>query len=719
MIEPNEFSLLRRAGWIFLIFLAIGLLVALSRVGITPDIAYWNEVGIPLLAAQVLAALVLALGVEVGWRALRRPRDQRWFEWLLPLFLWLLAAGIWLAEPMRHTYSHPRPSPPYYEYYPMRDSSFYDLSAQYVLIGQGINNDQLTEKPVYMFFLALLHALGGQSIYVVSGLQVLVLAWFPVFLYFLGRRLHHRSTGVFVAGLGIFKERNAIAASVDVQTVHVKMLLTESLTALLLAIVVWWAVRWLQGHRRPVSDVVWLGGLLGVAFLLRTNALILLLLFVGVLWIVGRKIERRRTTVFLLIGFLAFVSPWMTLNRDEQGRTALQLKIEGVLDRYRFQREEPGSSQGPARRVQEISLGGRSSKAALSMRSVAAPDSLSIDSALHFVPAHFLHNQIGALFVLPVSLRIHSLKKMVDQPLWELTWAGELSVENALLLFFNLGVLSLGLASAWQRWKIVGLIPALVEIVYYLSNALARTSGARYLVPVDWVVYFYFGLGVFQALEMMLKRTRLGPLSQTALEQELGAGHQDERRFAWLKPAGIFLVIGGTMALLGWLPDRYPRLTRPEAFRAVQERAPAWQLGWSSREFLQFRAQPEAVVLRGRLLYPRSLAANKGLCSRCSVFDAAFGDRSYARLSFIVLGPISAGVVVAPLEDVRAEIRRVNLAAGPDVWVIGCREQVDVVGAQRGFYPLVRALAVIVEHDDQRPTILKPADQPLTCQSSD
>ena len=33
---------------------------------------------------------------------------------------------------------------------------------------------------------------------------------------------------------------------------------------------------------------------------------------------------------------------------------------------------------------------------------------------------------------------------------------------------------------------------------YYLSNALGRTSGSRYLVPTDWVVLFYFGVGLVQ-----------------------------------------------------------------------------------------------------------------------------------------------------------------------------------------------------------------------------
>ena len=36
-----------------------------------------------------------------------------------------------------------------------------------------------------------------------------------------------------------------------------------------------------------------------------------------------------------------------------------------------------------------------------------------------------------------------------------------------------------------------------IFIFYNISNALARTSGGRYLVPMDWIISLYFLLGVF------------------------------------------------------------------------------------------------------------------------------------------------------------------------------------------------------------------------------
>src|SRR4030095_1531448 len=35
---------------------------------------------------------------------------------------------------------------------------------------------------------------------------------------------------------------------------------------------------------------------------------------------------------------------------------------------------------------------------------------------------------------------------------------------------------------------------------YNISNGFARTSGGRYIVPIDWIVILYFLIGVFQVI---------------------------------------------------------------------------------------------------------------------------------------------------------------------------------------------------------------------------
>ena len=92
----------------------------------------------------------------------------------------------------------------------------------------------------------------------------------------------------------------------------------------------------------------------------------------------------------------------------------------------------------------------------------------------------------------------------------------------------------LGIASAWHSSRLAGLVPLTFLIAYDLSNALARTSGSRYLVPTDWVLLFYFALGIIQICRWIgvFLRNPLEPpleyqvrcLSPCALVADVGEG---------------------------------------------------------------------------------------------------------------------------------------------------------------------------------------------------
>lgn len=55
--------LLISAAIFLLVLLFVWIFIALTRIGITPDYAYWNEAGVPLLAVQILAALLVSVGL--------------------------------------------------------------------------------------------------------------------------------------------------------------------------------------------------------------------------------------------------------------------------------------------------------------------------------------------------------------------------------------------------------------------------------------------------------------------------------------------------------------------------------------------------------------------------------------------------------------------------------------------------------------------------------
>lgn len=705
--------------------------IAVTGVGITPDIAFWNEAGVPLLGQQILFSLIIGAGLGAVFSHLvhtNHPLAQKRIgnillvDVFLFFALWGVAAGIWLAEPQPQSFNAPRPSPPTYEYYPYSDSTSYDLGAQYALIGQGLNNNTLADKPLYQFFLMLLHLVGGQSMRVVSALQVLVLALFPVTLYAIGKRVYGRGLGIFVALLAIFKERNSIAAALDIQVSHVKLLMTELPTALLLSVAALLLFQWMtRSSTRTGSLPIWVGGVIGAAFLTRSNALTILPLALLLPVLAGGEIWRRRMAPALsvLLGFLLFVSPWLLTNRGPDGRTAIQVKLEQILDRYQeflpggFREEFPSPRRAAMTQLAALYLPLESRFVPLTARPVPSDASAEAMAALEFVPAHFFHNQIAAVFILPTTWSFKSLAETVASPLWEKDWSGALTFENATMLFVNLSLLALGLGSAYRRWRAAGLIPAFIEILYYFSNALARTSGSRYLVPADWVIYFYYALGLFQLIEWLLNLTAR-PGRVMLLETESIVTVRGTRVAAFFSAAVLFCM-GMSLPLPSFVvPQRYPSLNRAETYKAFQEQVSLSELGFDRQEIRNFIRHPDAVVLHGRLLYPRYFGADEGLCKRCYIFDAAFGNRPYPRLTFIGLGPVSAGVIIE-MPRLPEKFRGIELSAAPDVWVLGCKDQANYFGVARNFHAAVRGLVIAISGRHGLQVYAVP-DQRLSCE---
>ncbi len=735
MLKPSFLtknkSLLIVTAFILLAFLGVWIFIAVTRIGITPDIAFWNEAGVPLLGLQIL----FALGVSAGLGFVlsqplfaNHPLAKRsvgkilLVDLLLGLAVWGLAAGLWLAEPQRQSFNAPRPSPPTYEYYPYSDSTAYDLGAQYALIGQGINNNLLTDKPLYQFFLMLLHLAGGQSIRVVMGLQVLALALFPVILYFLGRNVYSRGFGVFVALLAIFKERNSIAAALDIQVSHVKLIMTEALTALLISVIALLIFHWAAKYsNRSAGLPIWIGGVIGAAVLTRANAFAILPLALLVPFLVRGQGWRQRISPALsvLLGFSLIVSPWLLTNRGPDGRTYVQVKLEQILERYQqylpggFEQETPFPRRVAAPQLAALiiplEIGPAPSLSRAGLQSGTGQDA----AAFEFIPAHFFHNQIAALFILPTTWSFQSLAATVDSPLWDKDWSGALTFENAAMLSLNLLLLALGLALAYRRWRAAGLLPAFIEILYYLANSLARTSGSRYLVPVDWVIYFYYALGLFQLAEGLLEIVAKSGRA-AILETEASPSVRATRRL-WVASVVILLFLGTLLPLPSVaIPQRYPSLNRAEAYRAFREQVSLTELGFGQGEARNFIQQPDAFVFHGRLLYPRYFLADEGLCKTCYVFDAAFGTRSYPRLAFVGLGPVSAGVIVE-MPELPANFRNVDLSVAPDVWVVGCKDHTEHFGMMKGFQSAVRALVIAISGKNGL-QIYVPPGQRLTCE---
>ncbi len=704
---------------ILLLLLGVWLFVAVTKIGITPDVAFWNEASVPLLGLQVLAALAVSFGL--GWllsvpRVAAHPFARKslsrvlLLDLLLALVVYALAAGLWMAEPQRQSFNAPRPSPPTYEFYPLSDSTSYDLGAQYALLGQGINNDLSSDKPLYHFLLAFFHLVGGQSVRATINVQILFLALFPVVLYLLGKDIYSRGLGLFVALLAIFKERNAIAAALDVQVSHVKLMMTEVPTALFVATIALLLFT-LERTRPPraFSTPLWIGVLIGAATLLRTNAFLFLPLafLLPLLWRGQPWRQRLVPALSILLGFSLFVLPWLLTNRGPDGRLFIQSKLDAIFQRY--QQFIPGGS-GTAPSAPHLASLYETFRVPPRF---PRPNSNEGLTPLQFIPAHFLHNQIASVFILPSTVKFRSLEQTVSSPIWQRNWDGTLSAENRIMLPLNLVLLAVGLASAYRRWRGAGLVPAMVEVVYFLSNALARTSGSRYLVPADWVVYFYYAIGLFQLLEWLWELAK-----RSSVESALGAEARppvEMKRWGWVASVSAALVLGLLLPLPSYVvPQRYPTLKKTEAWKIFREQVSLKELGFSQKEIVDFPRHSDAFVFQARMLYPRYFFADDGLCETCYVFDAAFGYRSYPRLTFVALGPVSAGVIVE-MPELPANFRGLDLGSTPDVWVVGCSDkESESFGMFGRFEPSVQALVIAIQ-GERGLRVYSPPGQKLSC----
>ena len=82
-----------------------------------------------------------------------------------------------------------------------------------------------------------------------------------------------------------------------------------------------------------------------------------------------------------------------------------------------------------------------------------------------------------------------------------------------------------------------------------------------------------------------------------------------------------------------------------------------------------------------------------------------------------MLGPFSAGVVVE-MTDLPENYRRLDLSNAPDVWVVGCKNQEEVIGMFKGFHSSVRGLVIGISTREGI-EVFSPPGQELRCDGMD
>jgi hypothetical protein len=655
------------SGWIF---------VLLTGYGIVSDSMGWGRRGVPLLSWQVALVWLLALIFSVlslKFKARIPPEKPRWWvrhlDWIIAIALWALAAGLWMSQP---TDLYSQNHLPNHESYPSRDSAFYELVAQSILSGNGFLQSEVVPRPLYILSLAIFHLVVGNSYLGIILLQTLILALFPVVLYWIGKTVHSRLAGVFIALLGILRELTAIQATSFGYVSNSKLIMSDFPSALAIAILVLLIIRWLQDPARRRIYPLLVGGMLGAVILVRSQAALFGPFIVFFSWLVYKKNWKRWFLDGLLVtlGVMLVVTPWLWRSWNLTGAL--------LFDRPR---QVAMISQRYTSTVQELDLPPATgeSDAAYTARLSQDIRAFAIQHpgiVLNFMTNHFTRNLIDSVLVVPINFKMDNYKDnlLPVTPFWQ-DWDIKLNAGSGLLLILNLLLIGLGLAYAWHIMGWAGLSPLAIYLVYDLSNAMARNSGHRFILPVDWIIYFYYGLGAAQLLVYlgaMLGKTRL--LAHANSAPEKAAGWSEKQAFPWRNALifGIFFLgLGLTVDLTKLVfPTRYPTQDNYGIIKAITQPGNNNAPGLDAATLTNFLSQPGAVALWGRGLFPAMYEPGER-----TIGYPSMEARNYERLGFELIVPSYYHV------SLRMPKSPGYFPNASDVIVIGCAEKDNYVDA--------------------------------------
>ncbi len=724
------------SGLFFLLLLSIFIWIGWTKIGvILSGRASWYSIGIPLLPGQVWLTGWLTIILSACWAFARRRLPVRtnvshrlWrADLLIGLALWLLTAILWSSAPLPRNFFFPGPYAPDNAIYPYADSAVWDTGAQFALIGQGFSNSNaFQDHSGYMGILAFFHLLIGDNYARISALQAGLLAIFPALMYWLGKSLHSRPAGLFVAGLTILHELNAFAVSNMIDLSHARFLLTEYPTRVGLAIATLLLFRWLRAPQKGDSYALPIGGLLALMILLRFNSLMFpIAIIAGILLIYGARWKQGlRASLTIVVSLILVLSPWMWRSWVLSGNPFFfaEKTMRIFSDTYRFQpftTPTPAPSSQESRQSHQLAfdappIRSKDSASATPSYSSASPKTESNSSpSYNIILSHFSHNVVASALVLPTNLLFHDIQRTIYEahPYWGKSdgiWQGALTLQEALLLIANLLLISIGLGASWHRWRLAGFVPLGVYLTYIASLAAARTSGGRYIVPIDWIPLFYWSVGITQAT--LWGMTLLGVNIHQPRKSIAPVALSYKRGWLLLMP---FLLFTSAMTITDRaISERYSELQKREVIAMIEENQALQEMDISTEALNAFIESKGALAYLGRGLYPRYYHIGKGESS--SGIDA-YEIEEYPRLAFTFIGQFNTKDVVLPwVAQSSVELHGIKFPNASDVIVLGCSRSSREKQYKNKYKNVIDALMVIIVGDDPEILMRNPT-APLKC----
>lgn len=628
------------------LLLSVFLFVSITKIGITPDTGYWGEPGVAIMGWQFILSILSGFAVLLFSSAKSANLQLPISNYFLPLAIYLTAAILWLSVPvdvLANSFYSPS-SPPLNIPLPYSDAGYYDFASQSLIIGTDYFGG-IPPRPLYVTFLAFLHLLFDQDYSAIIAAQTLVLALFPVALYFLGKKLHSPAAGVTVALFAIFRELVTLWVSSNTRVANSKIFTTDFPTALGIALMCLVVIWWLE--RRDLRSTLVAGGAFGIFLLFRTQSMLTLpIVLLLALFVMNFKwSEWIKAGVVFGVAMLLAVLPWLTHNYTIAGKFSFDdpNQVAVIYSQYSFTGNLDLSQFDPERdSVRERII------------------SFTLENPAYvanFFSSHFLNTEIGGLLALPLIKPFNGLQAPVN--LYWVEWNGSLEPYNTALLLVYLAILAVGFASAWRRMGWLGLVPLAFNLGYAISNGIARFSSWRYNLPVDWVIYFYFAIGIIEILGGLsllfgAKTEKIFPQKPQPEPQTIS--------FRDFRPTYVLIVFAFMfVGSLPWLAKGFaqPRYTSTQGELIGRLESS----GYDGAEIQTFLAQPNAFIMEGRLLYPRMYRRGDGL-SATNPWPA-YAEKDFARIGFILINDNHHNIIF-PTRDL------LPFPQGEDAVILAC-----------------------------------------------
>lgn len=615
---------------IFIAIIALFIYIFVTGLGNTPDPVSWRPMGSPLLVWQITLSILVGAVYGCVEQIFIPTRIRKWTGIVLLVSIYIIAISAWLGQPLQVSYYAPEVRPPNFEVYPYSDALYYSISAESVLIGSGLNGWSAVPRPLLITLLSYVFAFASGVYGNVILIQTFFLALIPILFFFIGTELGGRYLGISLALLSIFREVVAIQSTPFIPVSNSKLILSDLPALLIFLMLVLVIIKWAKGSHSSGKFPVLIGGILGVLALIRTQFLVLypFIIFIATIkyWKYPKYTWVKQAGIVTFTLFLT-VAPWLIRNYVLTNTIIFDDHVGFVATRY---------LTGKPTEMSNSDLNSNSIMAILSAM-IKSPSGV-----LGIIANHFIRSIISTILVISPALRVDDLHLLLSTSGYIPGARLTLTPVQFLGVVFILLTIAYGLRKLYKNHRLAPFTPLILFLGYDLSISAARDSGGRYILPIDWMGYVYFAIGIFfliQKIINLIKPVDRMPIIAPAIGQQ----KEITVHRAGYSLLILFFAIGCFIPLTEWIhPKMYPARTAAEILTELKSDPALYN---SASEILR---DPNKTIISGRALYPRFYPSNKGEQGSAWV---AYSPQDYARMGFEVINDRGSTDVIYATRD--------------------------------------------------------------------